>query len=393
MHGEYANFLLPQHGCDHLTFVAGLCSLASDIRTLPPPQFRRGSEAVPLSPFVAVIAYLPNNQKRGMMKWGIERSKFITRMSATPVCGSLVRRLDDKFLRVKYDVNWRWGRNPASRRSFHKFPTNLDPLQQRLVDELHATGLTKCHIDELFPGGYMWRSLTTEMAAFNASDEVQSVVKKRQQDFTQTQDFSAVEHYIITKYSQDYKPVIGANNPLLRFGLDARILDVVNCYLGLWSKMIYFDMWHTLPLNTNMRFASQRWHRDPEDRRKIRTFLYFSKVDAEAGAMEYLLGSHAGGPYETLFKWSDPLAMPYPPDGEIERQVATSHRTMLEGTPGTLFFCDTAGFHRGGVSRSIPRILTTSAYVTPASLHRRRFEIDDSIREAPWSESARFAVM
>jgi hypothetical protein len=157
--------------------------------------------------------------------------------------------------------------------------------------------------------------------------------------------------------------------------------------------MIYFDMWHTLPLNTNMRFASQRWHRDPEDRRKIRTFLYFSKVDAEAGAMEYLLGSHAGGPYETLFKWSDPLAMPYPPDGEIERQVATSHRTMLEGTPGTLFFCDTAGFHRGGVSRSIPRILTTSAYVTPASLHRRRFEIDDSIREAPWSESARFAVM
>lgn len=40
MHGEYANFLLPQHGCDHLTFVAGLCSLASDIRTLPPPTIQ-----------------------------------------------------------------------------------------------------------------------------------------------------------------------------------------------------------------------------------------------------------------------------------------------------------------------------------------------------------------
>jgi len=24
------------------------------------------------------------------------------------------------------------------------------------------------------------------------------------------------------------------------------VLDVVNSYLGLWSKLIYFDMWHTL---------------------------------------------------------------------------------------------------------------------------------------------------
>jgi hypothetical protein len=151
-------------------------------------------------------------------------------------------------------------------------------------------------------------------------------------------------------------------------------------------------MWHTLPLNTDKRFASQRWHRDPEDQRKIRTYLYFSEVDAEAGAMEYLLGSQAGGPYESLFRWSDPLDMPYPPDGEIERQVPMSQRMLLEGKPGTLFFCDTAGFHRGGVSRSVPRILTTAAYVTPASLHHRRFEIDTSIREAPWSASARFAV-
>lgn len=327
------------------------------------------------------------------MKWGIERSKVMTRMSAMPVCGNFARRLDNKFLRLKYDVNWRWVRNPASRSAFHKFPTPLDPLQQRLVEELRATGLARCHIDELFPDGEMWRSLSAEMAAFNAGDEVQSVVRKRQQEFAKTKDFAGVEHYIITKYSPTQKPLIGASNPLLRFGLDSRVLNAVNSYLGLWSKMIYFDMWHTLPLNTNTRFASQRWHRDPEDRRKIRTFLYFSKVDAQAGAMEYLLGSNAGGPYEALFRWSDPLDMPYPPDGEIERRVKPSHCSLLEGPPGTLFFCDTAGLHRGGTSRTVPRILTTSAYVTPASLHRRRFEIDDTVRNAPWSPSARFAVM
>jgi hypothetical protein len=315
-------------------------------------------------------------------------------MSAMPVCGNFARKLDNKLLKLKYDVNWHWVRNPASRSSFRSSPTKLDPLQQRLVEELRATGLAKCHIDELFPDGNMWRSLSAEMEAFNASDEVQSVVRKRQQDFATTQDFSSVGDYIISRYPQNTKPLIKASNPLLRFGLDPQVLNVVDSYLGLWSKMIYFDMWHTLPLNTNTRFSSQRWHRDPEDRRKIRTFLYFSKVDAEAGAMEYLLGSNAGGRYETLFKWSVSTEHALSaPDGEIERQVAPSDRTLLEGGPGTLFFCDTAGFHRGGTSRMVPRILATAAYVTPASLHGRRFEIDDSIRKAPWSPAARFAVM
>ena len=43
---------------------------------------------------------------------------------------------------------------------------------------------------------------------------------------------SSSEHYIITKYPQDRKPLITASNPLLNFGLNPLILDVVNSYLG-----------------------------------------------------------------------------------------------------------------------------------------------------------------
>ena len=140
----------------------------------------------------------------------------------------------------------------------------------------------------------------------------------------------------------------------------------------MWSKLIYFDMWHTLPLNTDTRFLSQRWHRDPEDRRKIRTFLYFSDVDTDAGAMEYLVGSHVGGPYEHVFPWKDPLGIPYPPDGEVERQIPASQRVILKGPPGTLIFCDTAGFHRGGICRN------ESAHPCDMrhSSHRPRFTAD-----------------
>ena len=327
------------------------------------------------------------------MKWGIERSKLLTRMSELPACGSLIHQQYDNFLRLKYDVNWRWVRNPASNRSFRKAPPKLNRLQRRLVEELYATGVAMCQFDELFQDREVWRGLAARVSEFSSSDEVQSAVRKRQQDFAEKHDFKAIEHYILTKYPQDRKPLITASDALLNLGLNPLILDVVNSYLAMWSKLIYFDMWYTLPLNTDTRFASQRWHRDPEDRRKIRTFLYFSEVDAAAGAMEYLSGSHFGGPFEHVFRWDDPLGIPYPPDGEVEQQIPSSQHVILQGPPGTLIFCDTAGFHRGGISRTRPRILATSAFVTPASLHRRRYEVDTTVRDAPWSAPARFAVM
>jgi hypothetical protein len=327
------------------------------------------------------------------MKWGIERSKVLTRMSEFPACGHLISQQYDNFLRFKYRLNWQYTRNPASRRSFHKTAPKLNPLQERLVEELRLTGLASCHLDELVPDGKLWRNLLARVAEFSSGHEVQSVVKKRQKDFEDKHDVQAIGHYIITKYQQDRKPLITANNTLLDLGVHPSILNVVNSYLGLWSKLIYFDMWYTLPLNTETRVLSQRWHRDPEDRRKIRTFLYFSNVDKDAGAMEYLLGSHVGGPYEQVFPWEDPLGIPYPPDGEVERQIPPSQRVVLQGPPGTLIFCDTAGFHRGGISKTVPRILATSAYVTPASLHRRRYEIDSTVRDATWSAPARFALM
>jgi hypothetical protein len=327
------------------------------------------------------------------MKWGIERSKLVTRMSELPACGGLIRQQYDNFLRLKYDVNERWVRNPASGRSFRKSPPKLNAVQERLVSELSATGVASCQFDELFQNSGLWRSLSAHVSEFSASDEVQSVIRKRQQDFEEKKDLGAVEHYIITKYPQDRKPLITADNPLLNLHLNSLILDVVNSYLGMWSKLIYFDMWHTLPLNTDTRILSQRWHRDPEDRRKIRTFLYFSEIDTEAGAMEYLAGSHFGGPYGQVFEWKDPLGIPYPPDGEVERQIPASQRVILQGPPGTLFFCDTTGFHRGGTAKTRPRILATGGYVTPASLHGRRYEIDATVRDAPRSAPAKFAVM
>ncbi len=90
------------------------------------------------------------------MKWGIERSKVLTRMSELPACGRRIRQQYDNFLRLKYDINWRWGCNPASSRSFRRRPPKLNALQQRLVEELYSTGVAICHFDELFQDQGLW---------------------------------------------------------------------------------------------------------------------------------------------------------------------------------------------------------------------------------------------
>ena len=246
------------------------------------------------------------------MKWGIERSKLLTRMSQLPACGSLIHQQYDNFLRLKYNVNWRWVRNPASSRSFRKKPPKLNALQERLVEELHCTGVAICHFDELFQDEGLWRDLSAQVSEFSSSDEVQSVIRKRQQDFEEKQDFRAVEHYIITKYPQDRKPLITASNTLLNFGLNSLMLDVVNSYLGMWSKLIYFDMWYTFLSTTIREFFRSDGIVIPRTAGRFARF-FISIRSTGAGAMEYLLGSHVGGPYEQVFPWSDPLEMPYPP--------------------------------------------------------------------------------
>jgi hypothetical protein len=46
-----------------------------------------------------------------------------------------------------------------------------------------------------------------------------------------------------------------------------------------------------------------------------------------------------------------------PPEDEIERAVASGDRVVMTGPAGTMFFCDTGGFHRGGFAKRMPRVL------------------------------------
>src|ERR1700691_1946914 len=55
-------------------------------------------------------------------------------------------------------------------------------------------------------------------------------------------------------------------DPLLQLALSTELLDTVNSYLGLNSRLNQINFWYTIPLEKpdRIRIASQNWHRDPE---------------------------------------------------------------------------------------------------------------------------------
>jgi hypothetical protein len=186
---------------------------------------------------------------------------------------------------------------------------------------------------------------------------------------------------------------ISLDDEFMRLALDGKILDVVNSYLGLWAKLIYVDLWQTVRASdAEARIGSQHWHRDPEDKMMVKVYLYFSKVDAAAGAMQYLPGSCLGGPYEHLWKSSKPTGYTYPRPQEIEQQLSASQWISCTGGPGTFVFCDTSGLHRGGISTTGVRTLATWTFVTPASLWPRRFCLEEEPTKRRLSRAARYAV-
>jgi hypothetical protein len=198
------------------------------------------------------------------------------------------------------------------------------------------------------------------------------------------------KEYLVMLHRDQGIPRVALDHPILQLGLDRCLLDIVNSYFGLWARLNYVDLWYTIPLGADQPVkASQRWHRDPEDDKILKVFLYFSDVNEEAGPLEYIVGSRrSGGPYSRLWRYGS-----YPPQQELDARTQDAERVVCTGAPGTFVFCDTSGFHRGGHARSRARVFSVLSYLSPASLSPRLFTLDGSERVDQYSGAAQFALL
>jgi hypothetical protein len=285
-----------------------------------------------------------------------KRTRFAARVHR--VASALERR----GVVATYELHDRLLDNRAARRRYEEQPPVVDAMQEDILGKLRDEGYAVVPFGELVSDPTVWAELETEADRFVGETEAElerertggeSALRRREG-----------KEFVVRKYA--YEVQLGLDDPWLRLGLNERLLDVANAYLGMWTKLEYVDVWYTPPVEDGDRRSSQRWHRDFNDRHLLKAFLYLGDVDEESGPFEYVPRSAPGNELDHLWPWR-PLGQNYPPEGELDRKIA-GRAVTFTAPKGTLIFCNTSGFHRGGFAVGKPRVLATVTYSSPASL-------------------------
>jgi hypothetical protein len=297
--------------------------------------------------------------------------------------------LERRGIKATYRLHDSLLSNRRSRRHYARERPALDEAQSRVLDSLEREGYAVLPFSELFPDEGLRAAVDEEMDGFARSTE-EALAREGAGDTDPALRRREGKEFVVRLWSYDVELT---DEPWLRAALSHRLLDVANAYLHMWSKLEYVDAWYSVPEAADTeRRSSQRWHRDYNDRRLLKAFLYLVDVDEGTGPFEYVPGSTGGGPYSDEWPW-EPLGTNYPPHEELVERVPESAIRTFTAPRGTLILCDTSGFHRGGFATTKPRVLATATYSSPASLasltdRNFRFAGDPAPLDAP----QRFAV-
>jgi ectoine hydroxylase-related dioxygenase (phytanoyl-CoA dioxygenase family) len=285
-----------------------------------------------------------------------KRTRFAARVHR--VASSLERR----GVIATYELNDRLLANRAARRRYAHEPPSLDSTQASILDRVRDQGYAVVSLSELVSEPAVASDLEEEAKRFMS--ETESELARERDGGESSLRRRPGKEFVVRKYAYDVE--LGLDDPWLRLGLNPRLLDIANTYLGMWAKLEYVDVWYTPPVDRAERQSSQRWHRDFNDRHLLKAFLYLVDVDEDSGPFEYVPRSAPGNELDHFWPWR-PLGENYPPDDEFAAKLAEK-AVSFTGPKGTLIFCNTSGFHRGGFAIGKPRVLATVTYSSPASL-------------------------
>jgi ectoine hydroxylase-related dioxygenase (phytanoyl-CoA dioxygenase family) len=291
-----------------------------------------------------------------------QRTQFARRVNRvfTHRADRVAKAVERRGIRATYRLHDSVLSNRKSRARFESERPQLDDVQRRILDDVEANGYALAQFDELFADDAHWQELEAMRDRFVTETEA-DLAKGGEQVRVR-----AGKEFVVRLHSYDVE--LRLDDPWFRAAASHRLLDLANTYLEMWSKLEYVDVWYSVPQPAGAeRISSQRWHRDYNDKHLLKVFLYLVDVDDTMGPFQYVPGSQPGGQLADAWPW-EPLGKNYPTEEELESLIPSSSIRAFTAPKGTLIFCNTAGFHRGGFSTTSPRVLATATYSSPASL-------------------------
>lgn len=264
-----------------------------------------------------------------------------------------------QFLYIYYGIRnywpvWTW-LNREGKRLFEKNKPVLNPVQQQIVDTLKTDGIAVTSLDELAPG-----------------ENLLQVFQEYEQKLA-PQAYSRSKKKFLNEY-WDINPELDLNNPFVEFSLRKSVVDIANSYMGMWTKFRSYALNKTLPVQDKNAEFSQKWHRDPEEKRMCKMFIYLNDVDENAGPFIYVPKSTYGNEYGHLFPQKSPEGS-YPSADKVAAVIPANEIKTMTGKAGSVIFCDTSGIHRGGHAKTKERIMYTVFFSSKTFSHLTRYTL------------------
>ena len=293
-----------------------------------------------------------------------------------------------------YDV-WRYFQNRESKRLYQiQKDMAPGPLERQVIKDLEGNGISIVQFDDLFPGSNLsdFQELAQRWLNKPTNQQKISAIESAVHPTESKEAFTGADKFYIVPLFGDM-PVFDLHDKFLKLAVSDQILRIVCGYLGLFSRLVYMDIWYNIP-TTGPEVYSQRWHRDPDDRKEVKVFFYLRDVDKGSGPFNYIPGTHNGGRFRRVIPQTIRVSR-YPPEGAIEKRFSEDRRQVCTGPAGTLIFADTTGFHKGGAPTTTARLLFTAVYTTnagtPLMTGSSRYSISESGNRS-FSAAAEYAT-
>jgi len=149
--------------------------------------------------------------------------------------------------------------------------------------------------------------------------------------------------------------LVEAHPELIEWGLEERIIAIVETYIGL--PVSYRGVQPRIDLADGTQVETRLWHRDGEDRRIVKFIVYVDDVPPGEGGFEFIAKPDAP-PTELL-----PLTDHRVADADMARLVPVERWRPCTGPAGTVVVTDTCSvWHRGGVPGGRARMTLFYAY-------------------------------
>lgn len=143
--------------------------------------------------------------------------------------------------------------------------------------------------------------------------------------------------------------------PILDIANDSGLLQIVQDFLGAKPTVSNVNMWWSFGGRKQAEHA-QLFHRDLDDWRFCKLFIYLTDVNEDSGPHVYVRKTSQSPLFRKIRRYSDT---------EIESTFGKENVMRFTDTKGAAFVVDTYGFHKGLLPKSNNRLLLQIQY----SLH------------------------